>query len=53
MANEDFLLDAEDDVRAVEYIRCHLSQELQEKFTDDLLYYFLDEIGRASCRERV
>lgn len=42
MANEDFLLDAEDDVRVVEYIRCHLSQELQEKFTDDLLYYFLD-----------
>lgn len=45
MANEDFLLDAEDDVRAVKYIRCHLSQELQEKFTDDLLYYFLDVLA--------
>ena len=53
MANEDFLLDAEDDVRAVEYIRCHLSQELQEKFTDDLLYYFLDVLAEYYYESRL
>ena len=26
------------------YIKQHLPQELQERFTDDLLYYFLDLI---------
>lgn len=41
---EELLLDAEDDARAVEYIRTHLSQELQEKISDDQLYYFLDLI---------
>lgn len=41
---EELLLDAEDDARAVEYIRTHLSQELQEKISDEQLYYFLDLI---------
>lgn len=39
---EELLLDAESDARAVEFIRTHLPQELQEKFSDELLYYFLD-----------
>lgn len=41
---EDFLKDAEDDARTIEYIRAHLPQELQEKFDEEELYYFLDVI---------
>ena len=41
---EELLIDAQDDARAVEYIMNHLPQELQEKFTEDDLYYFLDVI---------
>ena len=41
---EELLNDAQDDARAVEYIKSHLPQELQEKFTEDDLYYFLDVI---------
>jgi len=41
---EELLIDAQDDARAVAYIQSHLPQELQEKFTEDLLYYFLDVI---------
>lgn len=41
---DELLLDAEDNARAVEYIRCYLPQEVKEKFTDDDLYYFLDLI---------
>lgn len=41
---EELLNDAQEDARAVEYIRQHLPQELQEKFTEDDLYYFLDVI---------
>lgn len=39
---EELLLDAESDARAVAFIRTHLPQDLQEKFTDENLYYFLD-----------
>jgi len=42
---EELLLDAESDARAVEFIRAHLPQELQEKFSDELLYYFLDVLA--------
>lgn len=42
---EDFLLDAEDDARAVEFIKSYLPQDLKEKFTDDDLYYMLDIIA--------
>ena len=41
---DDFLLDAEDDVKAVEFIKNYLPQELKEKFSDDEYYYFLDLI---------
>ena len=30
---EDFLLDAEDDARAVEFIQNYLPQDLKDKFT--------------------
>lgn len=40
--DEELLMDAEEDARAINYIRQHLPQELQETFNDDLLYYFLD-----------
>ena len=41
---EELLMDAQDDARAVEFIKSHLPQELQEKFTEEDLYYFLDVI---------
>ena len=42
---EDFLLDAEDDARAIEFIKNYLPQDLKEKFTEDDLYYILDIIA--------
>ena len=42
---EDFLLDAEDDARAVEFIQNYLPQDLKDKFTEDDLYYMLDLIA--------
>ena len=42
---EDFLLDAEYDAKAVEYIKSYLPQDLKEKFTDDDLYYIMDVIA--------
>ena len=42
---EDFLLDAEDDARAVEFIQSYLPQALKDKFTEDDLYYILDLIA--------
>lgn len=40
--DEELLQDAQEDAAAVAYIKNHLPQELQEKFNDELLYYFLD-----------
>lgn len=43
MSFEDELLqDAQSDAQAVEYIKQHLPQELQDKFDEEALYYFLD-----------
>ena len=42
---EDFLLDAVEDARAIEFIKNYLPQDLKEKFTDDDLYYILDIIA--------
>ncbi len=39
---DDFLAQAEDDLRTVEFIRAYLPQEVKERFTDDDLYYFID-----------
>ena len=39
---EELLQDAEDDRLTVEFVKSYLPQEVKEKFTDDLLYYFLD-----------
>lgn len=39
---DDFLLSDADDEKTIEYIKNYLPQELKEKFTDDILYYFLD-----------
>ena len=46
MANldDELLLDAADDAKTVEFIRNYLPQELKEKFSDEVLYYFLDVI---------
>ena len=41
---DELLNDAQDDARAVEYIKSHLPQELQEKYSEEDLYYFLDVI---------
>ena len=40
--DDELLQDAEHDAAAVQYVRTHLPQELQEVFSDELLYYFLD-----------
>ncbi len=42
--DDELLQDAQEDAAAVAYIKTHLPQELQDKFDDDLLYYFLDLI---------
>ncbi|MBO4801697.1 MAG: hypothetical protein J5545_07510 [Bacteroidaceae bacterium] len=39
---EDFLKEAEDDVKTVEFIRAYLPQDVKGKFTDDDLFYFID-----------
>lgn len=46
MANidDEILQDAQDDALAVAFMKQHLPQELQEKYTEDHLYYFLDLI---------
>lgn len=41
---DELLQDAEDDLRTVQFIRNYLPQELKERFSDDLLFYFLDVI---------
>lgn len=43
MSFEDELLeDAQHDAETVAYLKSHLPQELQETFTEEQLYYFLD-----------
>ncbi|MBQ6433988.1 MAG: hypothetical protein IJJ94_08620 [Bacteroidaceae bacterium] len=39
---EDFLEQAQDDLRTVEFIRAYLPQEVKERFSDDDLFYFID-----------
>lgn len=39
---EDFLAQAEDDLRTVEFLRAYLPQDVKGKFTDDDLFYFID-----------
>ena len=39
---DDFLEQAEDDLRTVEFIRNYPPQDVKEKFTDDDLFYFMD-----------
>jgi hypothetical protein len=40
---DDFLLSDADDEKTIEFIRNYLPQELKDKFSEDELYYFLDE----------
>ena len=42
---DDFLQEAEDDVRTIAFIRTQLPQELKERFTDDDLFYAIDAIA--------
>lgn len=39
---EDLLFDAEEDARAVAFIQSHLPQEMQEKTSEEAIYYFID-----------
>ena len=41
---EDFLQEAEDDRKTVEFIKNYLPQDLKGKFSDEDLFYFLDVI---------
>jgi len=42
---DDFLNQAEDDLRTVEFIRAYLPQEVKDRFTDDDLFYFIDVLA--------
>lgn len=42
--DEELMLDAQEDAAAIAFIKNNLPQELQEKFTEEQLYYFLDVI---------
>ena len=42
--DEELLQDAEDDARAVAFIQSRLPENLKAKFTEEVLYYFLDLI---------
>lgn len=54
MANEeDFMLEAEDDAKTIEFIRNFLPQELQGKFSDDELYYFIDVIAEYYSQDGI
>ena len=43
--DDELLKDAEEDAKAVAFIRQRLPQELKEKFSEEQLYYFLDLIA--------
>lgn len=42
--DDELLKDAEDDARCVAFMRTRLNEEQNRKFSDELLYYFLDLI---------
>ena len=42
---DELLQDAEDDRLTVEFIQNYLPQDVKEKFTEEVLYYFIDVIG--------
>ena len=43
--DEELMQEAEDDRLTVAYIHNYLPQELKERFTDELLYYFIDVLS--------
>ena len=44
MQNDEFSMEDLDDEKTIAYIKERLPQELKEKFSDDVFYYFLDTI---------
>ncbi len=42
---EDFLEQAADDLKTVEFIKAYLPQDIKEKFTDEDLFYFIDVLA--------
>lgn len=42
--DDELLLDAQEDALEIAFIQSHLPQELQEKFSEEDLYYILDVI---------
>ena len=42
---EDFLEQAEDDLKTIEFIKAYLPQDIKEKFTDDDLFYFINVLA--------
>lgn len=49
--DDELLQDATQDAETVAYIRTRLPQELQEKYSDDELYYFLDVLEELYADE--
>lgn len=52
--DEDNLFDdAEDDAKAIAFIRKYLPQDLQDKFSDEELYYFIDVIAEYYSQDGI
>lgn len=53
MKEDDFLAEALDDEKTIEFIKGYIPQELKERFSDDDLYYFLDLIDEYYAQSGV
>lgn len=42
---DDFLLDAEEDIKIMEFIKAYLPQDVKPHFTDDDILYFMDSLA--------
>lgn len=52
--DEDNLFEnAEDDAKTIAFIRKYLPQELQDKFSDEELYYFIDVIAEYYSQDGI
>lgn len=51
--DEDLLMQAENDLRTMEFIKNYLPQDVKGKFTDDDIYYFIDAIAEEYCESGI
>ena len=43
--DDDFILDAEEDIKIAEFVKSYLPQEVKPRFSDDDILYFMDLLG--------